>query len=294
MTKTNSAQKEEQQQQQQEHSIIPVAAAVPAFMDEEDFDGGFEGTNKDSFQIPFIQILQKMSPLVDEDNPKYIDGAKSGMFFNTVTQKLIDGKTGFILIPCAYKQSYIQWGARDEGGGFKGEWTPEQVEAMVSSGEVANVDGQLFKPEEDGTVNPKKADYFSDTRSHFILTVDEETGEVGQAILSLAATQRRASKVLMTMLHNKKVDTPTGKRRPPTFANRVRAMTVGMSNDKGSWSGVKFELDGMVTDPIVYAEAKAFYKAIIAGAIKADYSKAAGAETGNTGVSDAPKDAEGF
>jgi hypothetical protein len=96
------------------------------------------------------------------------------------------------------------------------------------------------------------------------------------------------------MLHNKKVDTPNGKRRPPPFANIVKATTVGLQNDKGSWSGIKFELEGMVEDAMIYAEAKEFYKAIIAGTISADYSRAASAETGNNTVGDAPKEAEGF
>lgn len=269
-------------------------ATVPEFMSAEDFGGnGFEGADKDSFAIPFLQILQKMSPLVDEDDPKYIDGAKAGMIYNTVTQQLFDGKEGITLIPCAYKRSFIQWAGRDADGGFKGEFTPEQVVEMQNRGELAVHEGKLLKPLADGSINEKKCDYFADTRAHYVLVVDEKTGEVGQAILALSASQVKASKMLMTSLQQKKVDTPRGRMTPPTFANKVKLTTVGMSNDKGAWSGVRFDLDGLVTDPTLYEDAKQFYKAIVAGEVKVDHSKS-GNDVAGGGASDGPVDADKF
>lgn len=273
---------------------VGALAALP-FMDMEDFGGGFEGTDSSSYAIPFLQLLQKMSPLVDEDHAKYIPGAKAGMFYNTVTQKLYDGKAGFHIIQCAYKRSFIQWGGRDgDAPGFKGEFAPEQIAELQAKGEIVTLEGKLFKPDADGVINEKKNDRYEDTRSHYVIVIDAETGEYGQAILSLSASLTKASKMLMTTLQQKKVDTPRGKQTPPTFANMVKLSTVAMSNDKGSWSGVRFDLDGLVTDPLIYADAKAFYKAIVAGEIKADYSKAeadagAGAEVGQTAET-----AEGF
>src|SRR5579864_7705555 len=117
----------------------PNTAVAADFMDAEDFAGvgaGFEGADKDSFAIPFIQILQKMSPMVDEDDPKHLDGAKAGMLYNTVTQKLTDGKTGLLIIPCYYKRTYIRWGGREGEGGFKGEITPKEFDKLVASGVV--------------------------------------------------------------------------------------------------------------------------------------------------------------
>jgi hypothetical protein len=275
--------------------VVATSTAImaPDFMGDEDFGSGFEGTDKDSFAIPFLQILQKMSPLVDEDSPKHIEGAKAGMLYNTVTHKLYDGKAGITVIPCFYKRSYVQWGGREAAdGGFKGEFTPEQIVEMQNRGEIVVHEGKLLKPLSDGSINEKKSDYFADTRSHFVIIVDPENGEIGQAILALSASQVKASKMLMTSLQQKKVDTPRGKMTPPTFANVVKVTTVGMSNDKGSWSGVRFDLEGLVTDQHIFSEAKAFYKAIAAGDVKADHSKSENQTTGN--VSDAPATADGF
>ncbi len=265
---------------------------APAFIDTEDFGGGFEGTDKESYAIPFIQILQKMSPMVDEDDPKYVAGAKAGMLFNTVTQKLFDGKAGIQIIPCFFKRSFIQWGGREGEGGFKAEFTPEDYDKIVASGKVEIVDGRPLLKDDKGDVHPKKSDYFADTRSHYVIVIDPETGDFGQAIISLSSSQIKASRGLMTSLQQKKVAGPDGlQRTPPTFANVVRLSTVGLSNEKGTWSGAKFELEGMVTDVNIYQMAKEFYKAVSTGAIKADHSKA---PTQAGEVSEDAKAADGF
>jgi hypothetical protein len=256
-------------------------AVAPEFMDAGDFEGaGFEGADKDSYAIPFIQILQKMSPMVDEDDPKHIDGAKAGMLYNTVTQKLTDGKVGLLVVPCYYKRSYVLWGGREGDGGFKGEVTPEEFDAVVKAGKIEVVDGKPLVKDEKGEVHPKKSDYYADTRSHYVLVIDPETKEIGQAIVSLASSQIKASKMLLTALSQKKVQVGGVMRTPPTFANIVKMTTIGLSNDKGSWSGAKFELDGMVTDANLYAAAKDFYKAILDDKVKVDRSKDASAADG--------------
>jgi hypothetical protein len=276
---------------------VAVAPAVEmGVLDFTDFgmDVGFEGADQDSFAIPFIQILQKMSPKVDEDHAEYIEGAKAGMFYNTVTGKLYDGKKGILLIPCAYKRTYILWGGREGDGGFKGEFTVEEVEAMVSDPtKIKVVEGKYFVPDDKGEVHEKKSDYYSDTRSHFVIAIDPETGEYGSAILSLASSQIKSSKKLLTALQQKKVATPKGLQTPPTFANLVRAFTVGKSNDAGSWSGIEFTLDSVVTDRGMYEVARDFYKTVLSGESKADYAKA-DAASAQGDVNTKPTDAEGF
>lgn len=274
-------------------ALVAAQANALAMLSDDDFGTGFEGADKDTYAIPFLQLLQKMSPLVDEDSPRHIEGAKAGMLLNTVTQRLFDGKAGFDMVPCFFKRSFILWGPREAGGGFKGEFTPEQIEQMVQEGKIIVQDGHYYAPSADGSaIDPKKNDYYADTRSHYVITIDPETGETGSAILSLASSQIKASRMLMTALQQKKIDTPQGKRTPPMFLNKVRVTTQGLSNDQGSWSGIVFNLNGLVDSKDLYEEAKAFYGAVTAGTVKADYSKAPASD--GPGVSDGPKEAEGF
>lgn len=267
--------------------------AAPEFMGAEDFGVGFEGTDKDSFAIPFLQILQKMSPLVDDDSPKKMEGAKAGMVYNTVTQKLHDVReTPLEIVPVFYKRSFILWGARDNGGGFKGEITPEEMDKIIADDTVVNDNGKWLVKDKEGEVNPKKSDHYLDTRSHYVIAIDPDTKETMPAIVSLASSQIKSSKMLLTALQNKRVDVGGVKRMPAMYANKVKFTTVANSNEKGSWAGAKFELDGLVMDRELFAVAKEFYVAVSTGAVKADYSKSA--DTGEGDVSGAPKEAEGF
>lgn len=284
--------KTEEVKETQAVAVIPAGGALADFMGADMFDGatGFEGADVDSFALPFLMVLQKMSPLVDEDDAKYVKGAKAGMLYNTVTGQLYDGKEGVLIIPAAYKRSYVRWGGREGDGGFKGEITVEAFNEMkLNPALVKEVDGKLYAPAEDGSVNVKKSDYFADTRSHFVLIVNPETGEYGRAIISCSSSQIKSSKKLMTSMNEKKVMHNGKPRTPPTFANIVKATTIAMSNDQGNWSAISFELAGLVGNADWYKAAKEFHDAVIGGSVGADYSKSA--ETG-TDSGDKEEDGE--
>ena len=44
----------------------------------------------EDYQIPYFNILSKGAPQLEEDDGKYIQGAKLGQIFNTVTNKVYD------------------------------------------------------------------------------------------------------------------------------------------------------------------------------------------------------------
>lgn len=272
-------------------------AALPAemgFMDASDFGGnaGFEGADKESFAIPFLQLLQKMSPKVDEDHAEYIEGAKAGMLYNNVTGQLYDGKEGILVVPCAYSRMFIQWGGREGEPGFKAQYTVEEFAALAKDETKAKqLDGRWYVPNEDGSIKEKVNDRFEDTRCHYVIVIDKN-GEYGSAIMSLASSQIKSSKKLMTSLQQKKVKFGDKMVTPPTFANLVRVKTSGRSNEQGSWSGLDFELEGMVTDKGIYAAGKDFYKTIVSGEAKADFAKADAASA--AGDTSGPQTAEAF
>lgn len=245
------------------------AVAVVNFA--EDAGAGMEGATSESFAIPFLSVLQKGSPQVDEASGVAIEGAKAGMLFENVTNKMFNGKEGVVIVPCAYRRVFIHWGARGSNGGFKGELAPEVVAEMRAKGQIAELDGRLFLPQSDGTVNDKNCDRISDTRNHYILVVDPDTGAWKEALLSLTSTQIKKSKMLMSALASVKVSGAAGMFTPPTFANYVRMTTVPESNDKGTWFGVKFELSGQLDRPELYAAAKAFHASVAKGGVVAKY-----------------------
>lgn len=258
-----------------------------------DIGKGSEGAGAEAFAIPFIQVLQKMSPVVDPDDPKYIKDAKAGMLIDSVTREIFDGKKGLQIVPAAFKRSFIKWGGRESAeSGFMGEFTPEDINAKIENGEIVALEGRLYEPDENGKVDPKKSPYFADTRSHYVVVV-KENGEYSQAVISLASSQVKASRMLMTSLKQKKVKHGDSMITPPSFLNIVRFTTIGQSNSQGSWSGCQFALEGLVTDINIYNEAREMNAAFAKGEVKVDYSKADYAHTGDDG-GDKPQDAEEF
>lgn len=245
---------------------------------------GMEGATQDAFAIPFLSVLQKGSPTVDEALPTYVEGHKAGQLFENVSGQTFDGKAGVLFVPCAFRRVFVRWAPRDLGGGFKGEVSPEEVAELRAQGKIVEMDGRLLAPLDDGTIHEKKCDRFSDTRNHYGLLVTADGGW-RNVLISLASTQIKKSRMLMSMLAGVKLGGPSGMYTPPTFANLVKLTTIGESNDKGSWFGVKFELAGQVQRADIYAAAKAFHAAVVKGAVTAKYEEPA---------DDAPSASGGF
>lgn len=239
----------------------------------EDYGAGFEEATADAYAIPFLRVLQKGSPEVDENEGAYVKGAKAGMLYNTVTGDLFPGKEGALLVPCHFQQRFIRWAPRGGGGGFKGEFMPDEVAAMRSNGEVAEGDdGRMYFPDEKGNVDEDECDRLQDTRNHFVLLIDSD-GIGHQALMPLASTQIKKSKQLMAMLGNRRVVVDGELKQRPTYSALLRVTTVPESNDQGSWFGVKFTLEGDVEDPMIMAMAKEFYKVCAAGKARVDYAR---------------------
>jgi hypothetical protein len=260
-----------------------TALAVPALDSAAffaDAGAGMEGASQESFAIPFLSVLQKGSPQVDESvdgGAHIIDGAKAGMLFENVGNRVYDGKKGLLVVPCHYRRVFIHWGARGTpDGGFKGELTETEVARLRETGQlVEDTTGKLLFPLPGGVLDDKKCARVADTRNHYVLILDEETGAWTQAVLSLTSTQIKKSKNLMSILANVKVRNPsTGALvQPPTFANVVRIQSVAESNDKGSWYGLKFALEGQVQRADLYAAAKEFYQTVAKGSVAVKYEE---------------------
>ena len=100
---------------------------LPSTIEDEIFETAGEGIDYDTseLQIPFLRIVQAMSPQLKKTDPKYIEGASQGDMFNTVTGQYWDGEEGIVVIPCYQETKYLEFVPRDAGGGFKGEIAPD-------------------------------------------------------------------------------------------------------------------------------------------------------------------------
>jgi len=195
-----------------------------------DADTGFEGTTSDDYALPFLKLLQKMSPEVDVDNGAFIAEAKPGMYLDTSTNELLETMK---FIPCFYHRAIVEWRDREEGGGFVAQHAPGYEERFSR-----NDRGQWVTP--DGT-------YLADTRYFFGLRLKAD-GSVVTGVIAFSSTQLKRARAWLTRLQALKLQTAGGFRAYPIYAHVWEFSSVAEENEKGSWRGYKIELVERITD----------------------------------------------
>lgn len=230
---------------------------------------GFRNTTVDDFALPFLHVLQKMSPEVDKADAKYVKGAEPGMLMNSVTQELFDGAKGVTVIPVEFVKVFNLWVPRTSGGGFKGSGRTRD-EASAKAVELAKTG--FGKPLE-----------IIDTANHFLL-MREPSGKLTAVVLSCTSTKLKASRTWMSIMSRVTI----GDKPAPSFAKKYLLRTIGQTNDKGTFSNIKAEpiegSGGWVTAEELDAAEK-FFDQLKTGARGADFSalepeEAAGAGEG--------------
>jgi hypothetical protein len=209
---------------------------------QEDLGSGFEDFDQSDVQIPFLALLQKGSPQVEEAAPTFVPGAKPSMAMNTVTQELYSTKDGVVFVPVHREHKYIEWVPRDDGGGLAGVHEPESnlvIEAKANA-------------EEFGKITLPNGNNLAETYTIFglnlkmgprdpALKLEDYLQRVAEAdfdnvCLSFASTQSKAYKKWKTQAMSCVVRGEGGVRRPlPMYAHVYRLRTILDSNAKGTW-----------------------------------------------------------
>ena len=204
--------------------------------------------------IPYINILQSGSPQINPSKAEYVNGAKVGQFYNTVTQEVTDT---IDVVPVLYQLRYVEWKPREQGGGF--------VEGHDASS------GILSQTKRDPMTNKdvlQNGNYIATTAYHYVL-VQGTDGAWSQAVVSMTSTQLKKSRRWNSLMLSQKIKGPSGMFTPPTYATVYKRTTVSESNDRGSWFGYQIEKVGQVDDADLYNEAKAFSTAASRGEVEA-------------------------
>ena len=103
-------------------------------------NAGFEDMGLDTMAIPFIRIVQELSPQMRKNKPEYNADAEVGMFVNTVTGKLYESPIKVII--GKFQRVFLEWGTTR--GNLKGVHTPESIEARTDL--MRNEKNQLVDP----------------------------------------------------------------------------------------------------------------------------------------------------
>jgi hypothetical protein len=249
---TTISSKQEVTQQQEE------SKALVALFNESTITG-FEEASANAFSIPFLRILQDLSPQVKKLKKGYIPGARPGQIFNTVTKELNET---IRVIPCYYQQTNIEWRPRSVGGGFV---TVHPAETPLRLKVVKD-------PTTKHDILPN-GNELADTRSHFVLLVREDDSTM-PCILPMSYTGISTSKTWMAALKVACAPSRQYVKGLPTFAWSYQLATEEESNDQGSWFKWSISDPQMVHSIDVFEAASAFAKAAREGnkGAKVDYN----------------------
>lgn len=199
-------------------STIPAGTVVVPHDYGEHAEKGYENTGQEDYKIPFLNLLQDLNPEVKEEDPKYIEGAKPGMFLNKATGELYDGKKGVVIVPCITQHNFVEWVPIDDGGGFVAQHGIRDKIVMEAKRAAGGKLNALRTP---------KGNELVDTFLIFALTLDSVDAKeaVGYVVIPFTATK---IKHYRDMVHKRRQLTNT-----PLFANRVLLTSVNDVNKKG-------------------------------------------------------------
>ena len=212
---------------------------------------GLEETTTEDFAIPFIRVLQPMSPQLQKQHGSYVQGASAGDLYNTVTGEAHDGEKGILIVPCAYNKKYIEWIPREKGGG------------LVNANHDISILSRCTRNPDDRRYYTPEGNEIVETAQFFVLVVKDGTAQ--QAVLAFTSTQLGVARKWLTMLRMARVQNSKGESvEAPMFAYTYKLSTTTQSNDKGSWNAYSVNQEA-ATDMSIAMMAKDFMGAARSG-----------------------------
>lgn len=224
--------------------VKPDSALPAAMMDQfqKDAGKGLDTAKSDDFAIPFLKLIQGLSPERQKSDPKYIPGAEEGLIFNSVTMELFSEVR---VIPVYFEKMYNEWKPRNSGGGLV----------------ALNHDKDLAYK------NLQPGNLIVDTANYYVL-FEDGTGEWRPAIISCTSTKLKISRAWNSRMQMITVTGGGGaKFNPPTYSRWYTMKTQSMKNDKGTFYVPEFADGDWVTAPL-YKAAAEFREAIVAGKVQ--------------------------
>lgn len=249
-------------------------ATLPSLTEElmNNLQGG-DDFGREDLAIPFLRILQKLSPQVDEENPSYVKGAKPGDIINVGSGKVY--KEGVVVIPVKYQRELNEWKPREKGGGlvavYGTDLTPLSLEEKG---------GKVVGKNDKGRPVTKDGNELVESGTYYVVVFDTSTGEMELAVIAMTSTMFKASRAWNTTIQNLSMAKPDGSimRGLMPFAGSYRLTSLKQSKDTYTWftwviqfAGYTHELPG---GSALIKEASDFRKNIAEGKVKADVAKA--------------------
>ena len=186
----------------------------------EDTSAGFENQTGEDMTIPFLAILQDLSPQVKSRE------ADVGQIFNTVTDEITDGKEGIVFVPAHTEHTYVEWVPRKKGGGFVGK---HDINSDVVA--VAKERSEEFGKYKTEAENDLVETFYI----YGILCDGDDVGEM--IVIPFTSMKIKPYKNWNTKINMFTFKGKNGrKQKPPLFAHRVRMTTTILKKNNDEYA----------------------------------------------------------
>ena len=230
-----------------------VVASELDKMLEADAGIGLENITTEDMQIPFIRIIQALSPQIQKDDPLYIKGAEQGDIFNTVSQEVFKQDEGITLVPAFFEKKFLEFQLRSSGGGFVRELAADDKDITMTSRE----DTLELLPNGNELVR---------THQHLVIAKSAD-GTIAPSVLDMKKTQLKVSRRWNTLKNSARL--PSGALMP-IYGTAWQLTTVLEANDQGKWFNYKLDRINDITPEIekMMLEARNMYQGGAKGEVK--------------------------
>lgn len=194
---------------------------------------GNENVSSQDMTIPRLDIIQQLSPQLDPSNAKFIEGAKLGHVFNSLSGDLY---THCFVVNLQFETKYQVFKKRKFGGGFEGSFDTE-AEAF------AHLDaGNLPRDQYD----------VSETGIHKCLLLDDQGNPDQPVLIYMSGSKMKVSKDWNSAIRLKDP-------RADRFASVWTLSSVGEKNRQGQpYQNIKVDFAGWAGEDL-YDAAKQVY-----------------------------------
>lgn len=204
--------------------------------------------------LPYIYILQGLSPQVNPGRAEYVEGAQPSMFYNNVSGEVFDGRNeGFVFVPAYYERKLVEWVHRDNGGGWVGDH-PTSSDILSKT-----------LPDDKGKPRLPNGNIIVETAYHYGLMLNPDTEAWEQCVLAMKSSGLKTNRKWNNQIVTSKI--PGTDAQAPRFLFAYNIKTKMESKGENSWWNYDVE---KMDDPVtvdVYKQAKLFAELIAAGEV---------------------------
>ena len=240
------------------NEVVKDKVNLPANVDLESLAGaGMETVTMRDMSVPFLKILQTLSPELKKSKAEYVEGAEEGDIMNTVTGKLAKEVQ---VVPCFYQFVVNEW--KPQRGGFVASHF-EGDPIIASAVQTTDADGKRILQAKNGNV-------LVDTANWYVL-VKDRNDQWTWGVIAFTSTQLKYSRKLMTRLQSVKMEGKNGPFTPPIYAHILEMSTVPESKGDNEWMSWKIDLSDQrcFEDHELFQKAVDFHEQVKKGLVKA-------------------------